>query len=278
MIKLGQNDYKLLFMDTNVLREVVTNTNYKGKSFFEKFYASHKPQYIICFSILNIIELKPYADIYKKFMEFFTDIPCLLLYPQKIIIQEEYDAYKHKRSFDIKKIICYAFSPLKNDKDENFESFLNKLDSDENILSVFKSEIYDLSAIVESWNNQRRRKVDLLHRLGYPADLIQDGYLKKFEKETIVKDLNNRNIKLDYDSDYTKFPSLRIMEYSQFARVYQTKKKITKNDVMDVMLSSVIPYVDSVITENFQANVYKKAKSIIPEISSLEIYTLKELV
>ena len=46
---------------------------------------------------------------------------------------------------------------------------------------------------------------------------------------------------------------------------------------MDVLISSIAPYVDAVITENFQADVYKKAKKLIPQIKELEIYRLKDI-
>ncbi|WP_162307188.1 hypothetical protein [Schaedlerella arabinosiphila] len=46
---------------------------------------------------------------------------------------------------------------------------------------------------------------------------------------------------------------------------------------MDVLISSIAPYVDVVITENFQADVYKKAKKFIPQIKELEIYRLKDI-
>ena len=68
-----------------------------------------------------------------------------------------------------------------------------------------------------------------------------------------------------------------MMEYSQFFRIFKTQKNIKPNDVMDVLISSIAPYVDAVITENFQADVYKKAKKLIPQIKELEIYRLKDI-
>lgn len=70
-----------------------------------------------------------------------------------------------------------------------------------------------------------------------------------------------------------------MMEYSQFLRIFKTQKTIKPNDVMDVLISSIAPYVDAVIiiTENFQAGVYKKAKKFIPQIKELEIYRLKDI-
>jgi len=46
---------------------------------------------------------------------------------------------------------------------------------------------------------------------------------------------------------------------------------------MDITISCIVPYLDAIITEGFQADVYKKAKRFIPQLSNLEIYTLKDI-
>ena len=35
---IGANNYKLILLDTNAIREIVTNTNMSGKWFLEKFF------------------------------------------------------------------------------------------------------------------------------------------------------------------------------------------------------------------------------------------------
>lgn len=36
-MKIGQNTYKLILLDTNALREIVKNTNLSGKGFLQTF-------------------------------------------------------------------------------------------------------------------------------------------------------------------------------------------------------------------------------------------------
>ncbi|MCC2255253.1 hypothetical protein LKD70_12625 [Ruminococcus sp. CLA-AA-H200] len=76
-MEIGQNTYKLILLDTNVLREIVRNTNLAGKGFLQKFF-SGKDKYAPCFSIYNALELMPYEDIFEDFLEFFSSIPCLM--------------------------------------------------------------------------------------------------------------------------------------------------------------------------------------------------------
>lgn len=63
---IGVNDYKLILLDTNAIREIVTNTNMSEKGFLERFFACSSDAYAPCFSIYNVIELMPYQDIYEK--------------------------------------------------------------------------------------------------------------------------------------------------------------------------------------------------------------------
>ena len=43
------------------------------------------------------------------------------------------------------------------------------------------------------------------------------------------------------------------------------------------MMSAYIPYMDAVITESIQAEIYKQAKNKIVKIKYLEVYTLKDI-
>ena len=58
-MEIGQNTYKLILLDTNVLREIVRNTNLAGKGFLQKFF-SGKDKYAPCFSIYNALEHEQY--------------------------------------------------------------------------------------------------------------------------------------------------------------------------------------------------------------------------
>lgn len=80
---IGANNYNLILLDTNAIREIVTNTNMAGNGFLERFFSHSSDAYAPCFSIYNAIELMPYQDIFEKFLEFFSTIPCLMIFPVK---------------------------------------------------------------------------------------------------------------------------------------------------------------------------------------------------
>lgn len=125
-IKIGQNTYKLILLDTNALREIVTNTNLSGKGFLQTFFTGES-SYAPCFSIYNVIELMPYEDIYEKFLEFFSIIPCLMTFPAKSIFQMEVDCYMKGIPFEITNQVAYAFTPLSNEIGYNCKYFFDNL-------------------------------------------------------------------------------------------------------------------------------------------------------
>ena len=125
-MEIGQNTYKLILLDTNALREIVRNTNLAGKGFLQKIF-SGKDKYAPCFSIYNALELMPYEDIFEDFLEFFSSIPCLMTFPVKSILQEEYACYLEGKAFEFTNQIAYAFTPYLEKESYNCKSFFNNL-------------------------------------------------------------------------------------------------------------------------------------------------------
>lgn len=274
---IGSNDYKLILIDTNAIREIVTNTNLSGKGFLQRFFSQASKLYAPCFSIYNVIEIMPYQDIYEKFLEFFSLIPCLVIFPVKNIFLKEIECYEGEKEFVLDNKIMNAFTPYGLKENYNCKSFFEKLAEEKELMANIKSEVKQFSTIATEWEKRRALTEILLKSQHLPLNMIDGKFYRTQEKATIIKDLKNYGIEISPEIDISRLPASRIMEYSQFTRIYQTHKSIKANDVMDIQISCIVPYVDAVITENFQADIYKKAKSIIPQLKKLEIYTLRDI-
>lgn len=271
---LNQDEYKLLLLDTNILREIITNK--QSEKNLLKIFVADKENYAFCFSIYNIIELKPYKDLFAKFIELFSILPCFMIYPFKNIIQHEWFAYQNHAKMEIDHNIANAFSPLGKAESFHLKLFIDKL-LEEPMTQIIENELHGLADVATSWEKQRKQLIRSLSTTGYSKNIIDDKFFLFQEKQSIMALLKNLNIKADNLLDYQKFPAARIMLYSQFRRVHFTQKLIKKNDVMDIKISSILPYVDAVVTESFQADVCKKAKRIISDMKDLEIYTLADI-
>jgi len=275
-MKIGEHIYKLVLLDTNAIREIVMNVQFAGKGFFETFF-NNTTIYAPCFSIYNVIELTPYEDIFEKFLEFFSLIPCFVTFPAKNIFQEEYNCSISGKVFKINNQVAYALNPLATDKNSNCRNFFSAFLDNKSLMNTIHNEVEQFSSIANEWEQKRNDSVRMLNQMQSPFNIINDKFYKTQEKESIIKDLRNFGISTTSSTDTTKLPAARIMEYSQFMRIYLTKKKIRPNDVMDICISSITPYVDAVITESFQADVYKKSKNFIPQMQKLKLYTLKDI-
>ena len=200
-----------------------------------------------------------------------------MTFPVKSILQEEYACYLEGKAFEFTNQIAYAFTPYLEKESYNCKSFFNNLKKSTDLIAAIHSDIDEFPSIAKDWEEQRTNAIQMLKQLKLPFDMIDEKFYKSQEMKTVIKDLTNFNIPASSNTDIKKLPAARMMEYSQFMRVYQIQKTLKPNDVMDVLISCIVPYVDAVITENFQADVYKKAKKIISQISDLEIYRLRDI-
>lgn len=265
---INGTDYKLIFLDSNAIREITNNTFSSGKGFLENYLAKDIP-YIPCFSIYNVIELKPNIEGFQKFIDYFNIVPCLMFYFSRTIIQEEVNYYLNNEPFMITNKIMYSFSLLNKQGNYSFSFIINEILT--KMERLIDDEIKRLSSIASEWEEQRINKgTEKVSQ----TDIMN---LYRYDEEKIIrKDLNSWGKRLG-EFDINQLPALRIMSYSQFCRVHLTQKPIKPNDVMDITISSIIPYVDAVITEGFQADIYKKSKLFITQMKDVKILTLKDI-
>lgn len=254
--------------------EILTEAKLLNDDSFNKFinkFLIGKVKYAPVFSVYNVFELRPYEDIYIKFINVFSTIPCMMLFPYKLILEQEFSSYEQKRDFVMNGNVINAFSSLGIGDSYNLKKFLDRLWEDERTRKTILYEIDGLKSVAEYWNDSK-----LKFKEGFFNINLRKYYFEN-EKEALIMDLKNHGIKISHDIDIKKLPGLRVMEFSHFMRVYNRKKPISANDVMDVKMSCFIPYVDAVITENYQAELYKNMKSFIRPIENLEIYRLNFL-
>jgi hypothetical protein len=275
LILLNQKPYKLLLLDTNVLRQIISNKDSEMK-LVNKFLCCNN-YYAFCFSVYNVIEIKPMNDIYKNFLDIFSLLPCFLTFPFKTLIKKEWLYYKSKTPFQVDNLVANAFSPLGTTDNFHIKTFMDSFWNEETKKDI-ETELNTLDNVVKNWEAQRKQLVEIVERTKLHRSMITDDYYKFSEKEAVINLLKSCGLPADETVDYKRFPIARFMNYSQFHRLYMTQKPICKNDVMDIKICAIAPYLDAVMVEKFQADVCKKAKNIIPEMKSIEIYTVKDIV
>ncbi len=250
-------------MDTNVLREIVLNNHNIGKNFFQMFFLESKNN-IPCFSLYNVIEIRPYKKIYRKFINFFSKIPCLLFFPYKLIVEQEHNSLINNKLMEVDNTICYALLPKPLCRKGNARKFFKTIFNNK-LNSIIKNDLDNFDSLASLWQSQRG-----------PKPLSTKQYFASLEYRSIIGFFEEQGFHVDR-KEMKKMAGSRVLAYSQFYRVHQTRKEITKNDVMDIMISCATPYVDVIITEKSQAQALLNAKGYIDELNKVKIMKLSEL-
>lgn len=260
--------YKLCLLDTNALSEIVKHPMNEGRSFIERFPPS---EFVPCFLVENLIELRRRRNVYDKFIEFFNVYPSLLAQPFTLIRNAEIAASGRAKVNDI---------------------FVNIFTGD-GVPSHFVTVVDDLfhkpgiAKLEREWQNNNQDVLNTwqARKSNFnptnPVPNAQDA--KRFVEDASVQTLcqiNPQLVKASIDANNVdilqSFPSMQIMLYSQYYRIFNPTWKPNDQEVTDVCISACAPYVDVVITEIFQAEIYKKVQKHINGMSAI-IATLRDI-
>ncbi len=243
---------KLIYLDTNAISEFISNTNNFTINLEKKFSTCNCE---LCFNMNNIIELKNgYIERYNNFLNIFSSIPCIIFKFYPNIIREELN-YAINKKFNFENI---SFSVVPNSLKE-----------------------YDLKNIIENYLYEE----DIVEEellLNFMNHLKNDfsnftQFDEKYEYSIIENTLKQFNYNSNYEIDLNDFPATRLINKSFYNRIVKGKKEnIKKNDIHDIMISSVSPYVDVIITEAYQINLIKEAKRHIKQLDNLQCYKVSD--
>lgn len=254
------SQYNLILLDTNALSEISKNIRDSQSGFINRFPSN---KYAPCFSTYSLFELRKADKAYQAFVEFFSTYPCLILQPYKHIIIEEIKSYKTNSKPEI---ILNAFVSNGENETYDLQLWLDHMWGNKSLVNEINKNSNEYSIVAGGWQKQRKNSA-----LTYSKS-FEEGCLRNF-----LFSIDPIWVKNNSTFDVYEFAGTRMMLFSQFMRVHKSKKLLGGNDVNDVMISAVIPYIDAIITERSQAEVIKQAKSKIPQLKNVEISTLSEI-
>lgn len=265
------NVYRLCLLDTNALSEIVKNPQKEGRGFVETF---NPESYVPCFTVYNLIELRRKLEVYKAFLKFFSKYPAFLLKTLKQIGEEEFDAYESKVSISP---LFNAFSPLGHNSTYMLEEFIGNFFSTPEIAELEKNWRLNDEETLRIWLENKR---NFSPKKSATNAVDAERYVKEAGIQTLIQlspKWVQRMLENGHVPNLEHFPSLKVMLYSQYYRIFEPTWEPRPQEVTDVMIMAVSPYVDAVVTERFQAEVFKKVKNKMPLINTLEVATLKDL-
>lgn len=260
MIKINNKDYKLLLLDTCLLSNLSKNNDNTAKNFFEYFFVQNN-NYIICYEPNVLIEIKRRNDIFITFKKLFKNAPSLLLKTSYKIINDQINS----------KDPTIHIAIVNNIINNNFDEIFNLFDRDKNIQLIIQKNEIEALEIAKEWiekRNEFNKNISGLN-LSFKS---KNSLLNNVYKQQKMNDYNEMLIKYNNHNLENIPDSIKIQSFCRFEKIFKSNKEINKNDVYDVLISGILPYIDAIITEANQADLYKQLKKQIDGIKNLEIY------
>ncbi len=258
-------------LDTNAISEILKNKNFEVKHFIEKFPPS---EYAPCFSFYNLIEVRRSKDVYQNFLSFFSIYPIFLLKTQSMIFNEEILKYNNNQDINI---LFNAFSPKGENDSYNLKLFIDTL--------FMNSELKNIET---SWRDFEQETLDfwISSKMNFnpisniPNSKDAEEYIEQAGLQTLIRldmDWCKNKIENKEVPDIDKFSSVKIQLYSLYYRLYEPSWKPAPGEVTDLLIISVVPYVDVYITEKFQANIIQKIRKKVHNLEKVAIKKIRDL-
>lgn len=204
----------------------------------------------------------------------FSVIPFCLLKTPDHLLSDEYKFYPNYTKIDP---VLFTFS-IANPIAESLAAFLKKIFSNPEVKEAEKKWKYrwkrdTLDSILSLKSNFSSKNKNL-----NSADAI------KFINEALPQYITMQNpnwviakLKSNEDVIFEAFPSAKAALYTVFYRFYIAHREPEIQDIFDILINNAVPYLDYVITENFQADILNKVKNADKQFSHIEIDTIREL-
>ena len=264
------SSYKLCLLDTNALSEMVKYPTNEGRGYIERFPPT---EFVPCFTPYNLFELRRDSAVFTKFLDFFRIYPSLLTHPFQLILKAEIGAIGRAAVTDV---LFNAFTPMGPNSSYDFAQFIDKLFA-EPAMQLLETEwrTRDQNTL-DTW---QRNKENFTPTKAVPnaqdaKQFVHDACIDtlcQIHPQFVKACLDNNNV-----SVLQSLPSVQIMLYSQYYRIFDSNWAANDQEATDVCITAAAPYVDAVVTEKLQAEIYNKAQKHVTGMS-IDVAKLKDI-
>lgn len=266
-------EYRLALLDTNALSEIVKNPAWEGAGFFNLLGTG---QVAPCFTAYNLAELYAADGVFETFVAMFDEVPCFLTKPQDAILFEELEHYETGEPVIP---LLNAFVPAAFRKDDSYDvrTVVREVFGDAGNRTAMDQWDDRANEVMGTWlENKRNFEPSSDHANSKDAD----RYLETAGQQTLMN-INPAWVRRRLDRgelpDLTRFPSLMVMAYSQYWRFWDPSWSSAPGEVTDIRFITAAPYMDIVVTEKRQAEIFRKIRDKVPGLSNLKVLRLSDL-
>jgi hypothetical protein len=271
MIKINGHDYKLCLLDTNALSNLLKEPQ-KWLTSLERLYSLSNT--VICYSIFTLSELYQKIELFDRYLEIFSQMPSCILDGFQSIYEKELSCYSNDEV--IQPIVLCPFAIIEPN-----------LKPKERLLSVIEKSVF--TEKTNYWINSREEVLKSIVKLkeNYPPKSnkyslkeIDEFVFIASSSQIMLRSMNFAKSLLDNGKSINvdKFPSIKMTSLVVFYKLYPDNRTPILSDVIDIIISSVIPYVDIVITENNLSHIINILKTKHGFLDKLENNTVRNIM
>lgn len=252
MISIGANDYKIIYLDTNILRATLE----KSESIHKNVLSFLGSKSIFAISIITLIEFSHLKKLIDSFISFAKAIPIIIMKSSSQIYELERNSINS--TIDFHDLVQFFLIPTDKNTIAEMTNYLGSKKFND-LCHMLKS---DQTATYTKLKNEIENEKNYTPS---PEEF--------FKKRFIVN--NGQEYALCFEDK--NYMSNKIMNLLIYYTYKVRKKKILRSDPFDFLISSTVPYVDVFITENSQAKTLTMIKENHTFIDHLEILVMKDL-
>lgn len=274
MIRLKGNEYQLLLLDTNALSDILKEPK-KWISFLNDNFDISKT--ILSYSIFSLSEIYKSKPLFSEYLTFFSIYPSVILDGYDSIFKKEIASYR-KQNKEINPIVIAPFLIKSNEIDSPREKL-------EQVLKL--SGFYERT---QYWQDARKEILDGIIELKKNFTPANGKTYSLIEIENFIFINTSQQIKLrdksfvrneiqimKRDIDIHQFPSILSTSFVVFYKFYPDNREAILSDVFDIIISSLLPYIDIVITEGHLCEIIRKVQKKHNFINNLKYYSIREV-
>ena len=228
---------------------------------------------IICYSVFTLSELYYRQELFEKYIEIFSVFPSAILDGHESIFQKEVQNYWIGNKITPIVIVPFAIQEPGLTPQEK----LLKVISDSGFVS--KSDYWKegqqevLSGIIQLKDNyppkNNKYTIKEINEFNFMASTSQIGIRDPLFARNII----NSGQAIDLE----RFPSLKCTSYFVFYKFYPDNRKPINSDIFDIIISALLPYVDSFISEGNMCNIIKRIQDKHKFFNILKSYSIKTI-
>lgn len=267
----GLEQHKYVYADTNVVSDICKPDNGLLKAFLSRFL----PDYLFCFSTYTLYEISKNDYLMERFHEFYSVFPCVIIQSYFPLAMKEFEVIEGTSS----KVNPLLLSPQAieiDGKKINPKSLQDLLEHDDVVAAINQVEVY-----TDSFFEEMKMIFDSEEFQGISVEKCnKNQFVGRFKKyEFRHRFLNGKKLYGNFDKKKVKrMKSLEVLAQGIYYKFYSDlKRKVSKSDIIDVLIMTSAPYAETFISENNCVDIYRKILNSNNCDIKNNLMTIKEL-